>query len=101
MIDLDRARPILEGVFAEHAALGRLPSLAWGLVEGGALRAAREEGAVYRIASMTKSFTCAAILMLRDEGRLAWTTPSPATRPSSRTCGVRRTMPRPSPSVIS
>ena len=71
MIDLDRARPILEAMFAEHAALGRLPSLAWGLVEAGGLRAAREEGVVYRIASMTKSFTCAAILMLRDEGHLA------------------------------
>jgi CubicO group peptidase (beta-lactamase class C family) len=71
MIDIDRARPILEGVVGEHAALGRLPSLAWGLVDGGELRLAREEDAVYRIASMTKSFTCAAILMLRDEGRLA------------------------------
>ena len=71
MIDIDQARPILETVFAEHAALGRLPSLAWGLVEDGALRVAREEDAVYRIASMTKSFTCAAILILRDEGRLA------------------------------
>jgi CubicO group peptidase (beta-lactamase class C family) len=71
MIDPEQARPILETVFAEHAALGRLPSLGWGLVEGGALRVAREEDAVYRIASMTKSFTCAAILILRDEGRLA------------------------------
>src|SRR5262245_5863104 len=71
MIDAERARPILEGVFAEHAALGRLPSLAWGLVDGGALILARERDAVYRIASMTKSFTYAALLILRDEGRLA------------------------------
>ena len=71
MIDIEQARPILESVFAEHAALGRLPSLAWGLVEDGAVRLARAEHTVYRIASMTKSFTCAAILILRDEGRLA------------------------------
>jgi len=55
----------------EHAAIGRVPSLAWGLVDGGELRLASGEHAVYRIASMTKSFTCAAILILRDEGRLA------------------------------
>jgi CubicO group peptidase (beta-lactamase class C family) len=70
-IDVERARPIVEGVFAEQAALGRVPSLAWGLVDRGALLLARDEHTVYRIASMTKSFTCAAILLLRDAGRLA------------------------------
>jgi CubicO group peptidase (beta-lactamase class C family) len=67
VIDLDRARPIVEGVFAEQAALLDLPAIAWGLVSGGELVLAHDADAVYRIASMTKSFTAAAVLLLRDE----------------------------------
>jgi CubicO group peptidase (beta-lactamase class C family) len=70
-IDVDAARPVLEGVFAEYVAIKRLPSIAWGLVDHGELVLAHNEHAVYRIASMTKSFTCAAILLLRDDGVLA------------------------------
>jgi len=59
----------------------RCPSIAWGLVVDGQLAhtgsvgtvgdAAPTADTVYRIASMTKSFTCAAILTLRDEGVLS------------------------------
>lgn len=59
----------------------RCPSIAWGLVVGGELAHTGAVGTVgdatpaadtvYRIASMTKSFTCAAILTLRDEGVLS------------------------------
>jgi CubicO group peptidase (beta-lactamase class C family) len=59
----------------------RCPSIAWGVVEHGALAvsgaagtldddAAPDEHTAYRIASMTKSFTAAAVLSLRDEGAL-------------------------------
>ena len=57
------------------------PGVAWGVVRDGELVAHGGEGVidvgtdepptcdtVYRIASMTKSFTCAAVLSLRDEG---------------------------------
>ena len=60
-----------------------LPGIAWGVVRDGALVHAGGSGTyrdgedrtpdadtVFRIASMTKSFTAATILMLRDEGRL-------------------------------
>ncbi len=70
-LDIDTALPIVAGVFAEHAAINRLPSLAWGVVDHGELVASANELSVYRIASMTKSFTCAAVLTLRDEGRIA------------------------------
>lgn len=69
----------LVGRFAkEH----HCPSINWGLVTDGRLAttgaawddehmAAPTVDTVYRIASMTKSFTCAAILSLRDEGVLS------------------------------
>ncbi len=58
------------------------PSIAWGIVHNGELLHAEGHGAldsgvkptaqtVYRIASMTKSFTAAAILLLRDAGELS------------------------------
>jgi CubicO group peptidase (beta-lactamase class C family) len=65
------------------AARHRAPALAWGVVAGGALVAAGGAGdpgdgggvpdarTLFRIASMTKSFTAAAVLHLRDAGRLA------------------------------
>ena len=61
----------------------RIPGLAWGVIrdgvlahEGGVgtirdgLERAPDADSVFRIASMTKSFTAATILLLRDEGRL-------------------------------
>ena len=44
--------------------------LAWGLVHDGTVVAGEDLDAIHRIASMTKSFTAAVVLMLRDEGRL-------------------------------
>ena len=79
------AAAAVDGVFAKLAepATGP-PGLAWGVVAGGALVHAGARGtvrvgeerrpderSVFRIASMTKSFTAAALLLLRDEGRLA------------------------------
>jgi CubicO group peptidase (beta-lactamase class C family) len=61
----------------------KVPGLAYGVILGGELRHARGLGTarvgadqppdadtVFRIASMTKSFTAATVLSLRDEGRL-------------------------------
>ncbi|HEU0242628.1 MAG TPA: serine hydrolase domain-containing protein [Candidatus Limnocylindrales bacterium] len=61
----------------------RIPGVAWGVIRDGVLAHAAGTGVtrdggedvpdadtVFRIASMTKSFTASAILLLRDEGRL-------------------------------
>ena len=67
---------------AEH----HYPALAWGIVRDGVLAehggvgslddgSAPDERTVFRIASMTKSFTAAAVLSLRDEGALLLDTP--------------------------
>lgn len=71
------------------------PGVAWGLVRDGVLTDHGGEGVidiggdetptcdtVYRIASMTKSFTCAAVLSLRDEGVLELDRPIADTVPS-------------------
>ena len=64
------------------------PGLAYGVVAGGSLVHARglgqrwlggpapDAGTVFRIASMTKSFTAAAVLALRDDGALALDDPA-------------------------
>ena len=71
----------------EHVA-----SISWGVIAGGALAEhghtgvlggggdglPADEVAVYRIASMTKSFTAAAVLALRDEG--VWQLDDPVAR---------------------
>ena len=69
-------------VFASAPELAAVPGVAYGLVHDGVLvhsggygaatlgGAAPSANTVFRIASMTKSFTAAAVLMLRDEGRL-------------------------------
>ena len=74
---MDEATEALERVFARWAASERSPGLAWGLIRDGELVTARGLGAlragedappdadsVFRIASMTKSFTGAALMTL-------------------------------------
>jgi CubicO group peptidase (beta-lactamase class C family) len=78
--------PALHDRLAELAARTALdahcPTVTWGLLQDGVLAASASVGSlpdgtspdadtVYRIASMTKSFTAAAVLSLRDEGALA------------------------------
>jgi CubicO group peptidase (beta-lactamase class C family) len=67
---------------ADFQRSGGAPAVAYGIVAGGALRhtggygqrwlggPAPDAGTVFRIASMTKSFTAAAVLALRDDGTL-------------------------------
>jgi CubicO group peptidase (beta-lactamase class C family) len=66
----------LQALVDASAAAHHCPSLAWGVVAGGALAVrGGTADAVYRIASMTKSFTAATVLALRDEGLLALDVP--------------------------
>jgi CubicO group peptidase (beta-lactamase class C family) len=72
----------VDGVFAAHHARGAAPSVAWGVFDRSGLLhfasagrlaagAAPRRDTVYRVASCTKSFTAAAVLSLRDAGRLS------------------------------
>ena len=81
----DGQRERVDGIFAAYLAQQppKAPGVAYGVVEEGALVHAgglgtlrvgeeRRPGAdgIFRIASMTKSFVAAAVLLLRDEGAL-------------------------------
>ena len=72
----------VDALVASYAQRGAQPGIAYGIVAGGALvhsgglgerwlgGPAPDAGTVFRIASMTKSFTAATVLSLRDEGAL-------------------------------
>ena len=79
----DDLLPALDARFERLREETRIPGVAWGVVRDGVLVHAGGAGTirdgedrrpdadtVFRIASMTKSFTAAALLLLRDEGRL-------------------------------
>ncbi|MGH9176006.1 MAG: serine hydrolase domain-containing protein, partial [Vicinamibacterales bacterium] len=74
----------IDRVFADFATREHVPGAAWGIVIDGELahvgasgyrelrsKTAVDADTVFRIASMTKSFTALAILKLRDEGVLS------------------------------
>jgi CubicO group peptidase (beta-lactamase class C family) len=81
-MDTSTAAQIVDEAFADSSQIVSVPGVAYGLVRDGTLvhcggRGAAVHGGpvpgpdtVFRIASMTKSFTAMAVLMLRDEGRL-------------------------------
>jgi CubicO group peptidase (beta-lactamase class C family) len=81
-MDLHTAARIADDVFGDTPETASVPGVAFGLVHQGELvhvgglghatigGPAPGPDTVFRIASMTKSFTAATILMLRDEGRL-------------------------------
>jgi CubicO group peptidase (beta-lactamase class C family) len=81
---LESAFPEVDRVFRDYAKSRNIPGMVWGIIIDGRLAHAvsagvrdRSSGAavssdtVFRIASMTKSFTSLAILKLRDEGKLS------------------------------
>ena len=81
--------PEFERIFGEQFVARRLPGLAMGFVLDGKLvwskgwgsadlarKVPADADTVFRIASMTKSFTALAILRLRDEGKLALDDPA-------------------------
>ena len=76
-------------LFTEFAEKSHVPGIAWGIVVDGALahsgahgyrdvdaKAPVDADTVFRIASMTKSFTALCILKLRDEGKLSLDDPA-------------------------
>jgi CubicO group peptidase (beta-lactamase class C family) len=86
---LANAFPEIDRIFQEYAAAAHVPGAAWGIIIDGELahtgvtgyrdvpsRAPVTPDSVFRIASMTKSFTAIAILKLRDEGRLSLEDPA-------------------------
>lgn len=81
---LATALPEVDRLMKEFAERTRVPGAAWGVIIDGELAHAGTTGfrdlasktpvdadTVFRIASMTKSFTAMAILRLRDEGKLS------------------------------
>ncbi|BCS34508.1 penicillin-binding protein [Luteitalea sp. TBR-22] len=83
------AFPEIDRAFTDYARAAHVPGMAWGVIVDGRLvhtgtfgvqdvttQAPVTADTVFRIASMTKSFTAAAILMLRDEGKLALDDPA-------------------------
>lgn len=81
---LESALPEIDQIFRRYAAEKKIPGMVWGVVIDGRLAHVEATGVrdrssnapvtrdtVFRIASMTKSFTALAILKLRDEGRLS------------------------------
>jgi CubicO group peptidase (beta-lactamase class C family) len=89
LAQLSTAYPEIDSLMRAFAARSRVPGVAYGIVVDGRLahvgtagyrelpsRAPVDTGTVFRIASMTKSFTAAAILQLRDEGRLSLDDPA-------------------------
>ncbi len=81
---LEAAMPEVDQIFRRYMAEKKIPGMVWGVVIDGRLAHVKAEGlrdrstnspvtndTVFRIASMTKSFTALAVLKLRDEGRLS------------------------------
>ena len=79
----------IDRLFTEFARSGHVPGAAWGIVIDGELahsgafgvrdvktNAPVDANTVFRIASMTKSFTAMAILKLRDAGKLSLDDPA-------------------------
>ena len=86
---LAKAFPEIDQLFQDYAAAAHVPGAAWGIVIDGQLahtgvtgyrdvpsKAPVTPDSVFRIASMTKSFTAIAILKLRDEGKLSLDDPA-------------------------
>ena len=81
---LQAAKPAIDSLFQAFAQQNRVPGIAYGVLIDGRLvhrgvagvrdistNAPVDSMSVFRIASMTKSFTALAILKLRDEGKLS------------------------------
>jgi len=86
---LSAAFPEIDRMVGEFMTRARVPGAAWGIVIDGELahigvsgyrelpsKAPVTRDSVFRIASMTKSFTAMAILKLRDEGKLSLDSPA-------------------------
>ena len=74
---------VIDSLYKKHATENHIPGISFGLVVDGKLvyknsygytniekKTLASSSSLFRIASMSKSFTCMAILKLRDEGKL-------------------------------
>jgi CubicO group peptidase (beta-lactamase class C family) len=69
--DLDAAQAELQALAEHYATTHHSPALVWGVMLDGELALSSPNTTkVFRIASMTKSFTAATVLRLRDDGLL-------------------------------
>jgi CubicO group peptidase (beta-lactamase class C family) len=95
---LKTAFPAIDKLVADFMARAHVPGAAWGIVIDGELahlgiaghrdlatKAPVDRDTVFRIASMTKSFTAMAVLKLRDEGKLSLDDPAERYVPELRT----------------
>jgi CubicO group peptidase (beta-lactamase class C family) len=86
---LASAFPEIDALFRDFATRSNVPGAVWGVIVDGELahagsmgminletKAAPDADSVFRIASMTKSFTAMAILALRDDGKLSLDEPA-------------------------
>ena len=86
---LTRALPTIDSLMRAFATTNRVPGIAYGVIVDGTLlhvaalglrdvpaKATVDTSTVFRIASMTKSFTAVAILQLRDAGKLSLEDPA-------------------------
>lgn len=78
---------MIRDLVAAAAAEELCPTIAWGVVQHGQLTDGEHTDLVFRIASMTKSFTVAAVLSLRDEG--VWRLDDPVARYAPELATVR------------
>ena len=95
---LAKAFPEIDKLFQDYAAGAHVPGAAWGIIVDGELahtgvtgyrdvpsKAPVTPDSVFRIASMTKSFTAISILKLRDEGKLSLEDPAEKYVPEMKT----------------
>jgi CubicO group peptidase (beta-lactamase class C family) len=86
---LERAIPVIDSLMRAFAERSRVPGIAYGVIVDGkvihigtaglrdiAANAKVDTSSVFRIASMTKSFTALSIVKLRDEGKLSLDDPA-------------------------
>jgi CubicO group peptidase (beta-lactamase class C family) len=84
--NVKKGLPVVDKIFQDYAERNHFPAISYGIVAGGQLihtnsfgtanlqqKATANSKTLFRIASMSKSFTAMAILKLRDEGKLALT----------------------------
>jgi CubicO group peptidase (beta-lactamase class C family) len=101
---LEKAFPEIDRIAEEFATANHVPGAAWGVVIDGELAHAGVTGyrdvpskapvttdSVFRIASMTKSFTAISILKLRDEGKLSLDDPAEKYVPELKALGYPTT----------
>lgn len=86
---MQEAFPVIEKLYRDYAEKNNFPAITFGVIAGGQLVYSGSTGTanvttktpattrtLFRIASMSKSFTAMAILKLRDEGKLRLTDPA-------------------------